>query len=65
VLEEIDCANGKNIYPSPMNFYDKKGNIIYSDSKLGEWADIIPYSHIEILKNKVCSAGKTAKTIKK
>jgi hypothetical protein len=62
ILEEIDCAKEMNRFSS-MAFYDEVGNIIYTTPRANnEWADIIPESNVEKLKNIVCGDGKTSKT---
>ena len=60
ILSEVDCVNDKIISIS-MIFYDTIGNLIYSSPKsFDEWADIVPDSNTEKLKNIVCSDGKTS-----
>jgi hypothetical protein len=65
ILSEVDCVNDKIISIS-MIFYDAIGNPIYSSPKsFDEWADIVPDSNTEKLKNIVCSDSKTSETKKK
>ena len=64
VLVEIDCVN-KKYRISSMSIYDEKDSVLASLPKPSdEWIDIPPNTQMEILKNEVCSVGKTSKTSK-
>ena len=64
VLVEIDCVN-KKYRISSMSIYDEKDSVLASLPKASdEWSNIPPNTQMEILKNEVCSVGKTSKTSK-
>jgi len=65
VLVEIDCVN-KKYRISSLSIYDEKDSILASLPKPSDqWIDIPPNTQMEILKNEVCSVGKTSKTSKR
>jgi hypothetical protein len=48
-----------------MSIYDEKDSVLASLPKPSdEWINIPPNTQMEILKNEVCSLGKTSKTSK-
>ncbi|MFZ2396287.1 MAG: surface-adhesin E family protein [Smithella sp.] len=66
MLIEIDCVNDK-VKSSHMTINDAKGVVVAPEPKsfIGKW-NAIPFdSNADQLKNIVCSAGKSLKTIKK
>ena len=55
--EEINCANIK-VKSYTVNFYNKEDHVFYKiPNSVGEWRDIVSDSHIETLKNIVCTTG--------